>query len=110
MQEINKLTESSLNLLPYKLEYHYRKGRIYQKTQNYGQAVTEYFTTLSMGKDENYSFATRAAFCLGEIYELQGNFAKAEQYYELCKDLYDSDHTEEGMLAKAERGIERVSK
>jgi tetratricopeptide (TPR) repeat protein len=109
MQEINKLTESSLTLLPYKLEYHYRKGRIYQKTNNAGMAISEFYMVLTMGRDEDYSFATRTAYSLGEIYEAQGNLVKAKEYYELCKDLYDSDYTEEGVLAKAERGMERVN-
>jgi hypothetical protein len=106
--ELKKLAISDLELVPYLLEYHYRKGRIFQKTGRTDRAVQELARTIQLGRDEDYTFATRAALALGEIYTELDKKDLAIEYYELCLDLYDSDHTAEGVENKAEKKLEAL--
>lgn len=107
-EEMKQLAPSDLELMPYLLEYHYRLGRIFQKTDRTDRAIQELSRTLQLGRNENYTFATRAALALGEIYAGQGRDELAIEHYELCLDLYDSDHTAEGVENKAEKRLEAV--
>jgi len=63
---------------------------------------------VNKGRDEDNTFATRATLALGEIYNEQGEKEKAIYCYELCLDLYDSDHTAEGVENKAEKRLEKL--
>lgn len=107
--EMKKLAMSDLELEPYVLEYHYRLGRIFQKTERTEKAIQELSRTIQIGRDKDYTFATRAALALGEIYTQQDKKDRAIEYYELCLDIYDSDHTAEGVENKAEKKLEAVS-
>jgi tetratricopeptide (TPR) repeat protein len=106
--QLDEFDPETIDFKPYILEYHYRRGRVYQKTARYEEAVTELNKTIEMGEDEDLTFATRAALALGELYEETGDRENAMKSYELCLDLYDSDHSAEGIENKAEKRLERL--
>ena len=105
---LQAISPANLKFIPYKLEYFYRKGRISQKTGQINEAIVALEKTIELGADEDYTFATRAALQLAQIYEESGNYNMALYYYQLCDDLYDSDHTTDGIENKTEIGIDRM--
>ncbi len=105
---IETIPVSELSIKPCKLEYLYRKGRIYQEKGDVQQAVDYLKATLSSGEDDPYPFATLAAYQLGMIYEKQNDYPKALEYFEKCLDIFDSDYTVESIENQAEKGMDRV--
>ena len=108
--ELDQIASADLNFLPYRLEFHYRSGRLFQLQGDTEKAITEFFKVIGEGRDSPYTFATRAALQLGVIYEAKKDYAKAYEYYSLSQDLYDSDHSAEGVENMAEVGKERVKR
>jgi len=106
--EMKQIAWSELEWLHFQLEYKYRLGRIFQKTDRIDKAIAELNWVVNKGRDEDNTFATRATLALGEIYNEQGEKEKAIYCYELCLDLYDSDHTAEGVENKAEKRLEKL--
>jgi hypothetical protein len=92
----------------YRLEYHYRMGRILQLSGKPEQAVPELAMTFNAGKSAPYTYATRAALNLGRIYEDKKDYALATQWYQRCEEVYSSEHTTEGVKDEAEKAIKRV--
>jgi hypothetical protein len=105
MKSINpdQLSEAS-----YRLEYHYRLGRILQLSGHPEQAIPELVEAYNDGKSLPYTYATRAALNLGKIYEEKKDFSIASQWYQKCEEVYSSVHTTEGVKESAEKGIRRV--
>ena len=93
--------------LPYKLEYHFLKGRYALASGDTTAAIRYFQWVLQNGRDEKYLFASEAALRLGEIYEKQKNYPLAYQYYKTSTDLYKSSYYEY-IGSKAEKGEERV--
>jgi hypothetical protein len=104
------INPNSLNQPAYQLEYFYRKGRIFQLTDQPALAIEEYNKAFNMGKILPYTFATRSALQLGKIYEELKNFPLALQWYDHCLETYSSLHTTEGVEQMAEKGRDRVKK
>jgi len=98
-----KLTEKA-----YRLEYHYRMGRIYQLSRQPDKAIPELIKTFDDGKSSPYTFATRAALNLGKIYEDKKDYALASQWYNSCIEVFSETHTTEGVKDSAEKGMKRV--
>jgi hypothetical protein len=74
------------------------------------RAIEMLQTAVELGSEEPLTFATRAALQLALIYESKGDDESAARYFDLCLDLYDSDHTVDGVENKAEVGLKRVEK
>jgi len=107
-ENLDMVTDKDLQILPYKLEYHYRWGRVLQRTGELDRAIAELKQTIELGKDEPYTFAARAALQLGLIYEEREQYELAAENFDLCRDIYDSDVTVDGVDNRAEKGLERV--
>ncbi len=90
-----------------KLERWYRLGRILQKTNYFKEAEKYYFITIDAGKNSPRYFAGNAALQLGNIFEVEENYAEALKYYRLCRNL-DFDEYETGIKDKAKQGIKRI--
>ena len=82
------------DLLAYQLEYHFLKGRMAKEKNNQQKAINNYKKVISLGRNEDYYFASEAAWQLGILYEEQELPTKAQEYYNLCIKLYDSDYYE----------------
>jgi tetratricopeptide (TPR) repeat protein len=92
----------------YRLEYHYRMGRILQLSGQPEKAIRELVKSYNDGKSSPYTFATRSALYLGKIYEDRSEFDSATQWYEKCIEVYSSVHTTEGVRDEAEKAIKRL--
>jgi hypothetical protein len=105
MKSINpdQLTEES-----YRLEYHYRMGRILQLSGKPEQAIPELVEAYNDGKSSPYTYATRAALYLGKIYEARKDYSTASHWYQQCEEVYSSVHTTEGVKEEAEKGVKRL--
>jgi tetratricopeptide (TPR) repeat protein len=105
---INSIPEETLVMLPYRLEYHYRVGRIYQKLEREGPAIASLRMAAMAGAGQPYTFATRAALQLAIIFEGQGDHEQALDWYRKCLEYYDAEHTPGGVADMAEKGVKRV--
>jgi tetratricopeptide (TPR) repeat protein len=101
---------SELSIKPYRLEYFYRKGRIFQEEKKTTDAIDNLTQSLLLGEDDPYPFATLAAYQLGMIYEKQNDYPKALSYFEKCLDIFDSEYTVESIENQAEKGEERAKR
>ncbi len=108
MECMNAIDPGQLGELAYKLEYHYRLGRIYQLGGRPEMAITELTRAFDDGKSAPYTFATRAALNLGKIYEEKKEYATASRWYKSCIEVFSSVHTTEGVKDMAEKGGKRV--
>lgn len=90
-----------------RVEYFYRKGRIFDKKGDFDDAVYNYNLAIAYGKNIKRYFAGNSALMLGRIYEKKGDFDKALKYYNLCRSL-DFDEFENSIKEKAKQGIERI--
>ena len=90
-----------------KLELTYRLARIYALTGKTEAATTYYEATIKAGSLRPEHFASRSALELGQIYEQQGNKAKAIDAYKRCINMKDHDF-ESSMEQKAKAEINRL--
>ncbi|MCU0370643.1 MAG: hypothetical protein MUC31_04460, partial [Bacteroidales bacterium] len=97
-----------LDELAYRLEYHYRNGRILQLSGQVEKAVRELVSSFDQGKNAPYTYATRSALQLGRIYEKNMDYAKAALWYNRCIEVYSGTHTTEGVKEMAEKGVKRA--
>ncbi len=91
-----------------RLEYHYRKARIYHQMDSLHLAKNEYKEVLSLGKNSKRYYPGKAALKLGEIAELQMNKEDAIYYYQKCLDL-DFTEYRKGIRSKAKAGLQRTN-
>jgi tetratricopeptide (TPR) repeat protein len=105
MKAINPV---SLNQPEYQLEYYYRKGRIFQLTGKPALAIQEFDIAFNQGKTLPYTYATRSALQLGNIYEDQKDYRSANDWYARCIEVYSDSHTTAGVKDMAEKGEKRV--
>jgi tetratricopeptide (TPR) repeat protein len=106
---INSIPESSMLTLPYRLEYHYRVGRIYQMLGREAPAIASLQMAAMAGAGQPYTFSTRAALQLALIFEEQGDSHQALEWYRKCLEYYDAEHTPGGVADMAEKGMKRVA-
>ncbi len=98
--------------LPYRLEYHFLKGRYDLATGDTLASVTDFKWVIGKGRNADYYFASEAALRLGNIYEKEGRFDRAKEFYKLSVDLYKSGYYEyiENKAEKALRHIDLLTK
>jgi tetratricopeptide (TPR) repeat protein len=94
--------------ISHRLEYDYRKGRILQLGGHPDEAIPFLTKSFYDGSGLPYTFATRAAYSLGKIYEEKQDYPNAVLWYERCVDVFSSSHTTEGVKDSAEKGIKRA--
>lgn len=90
-----------------KLEYIYRKARIYHEWGEVQQAIPLYQLTLMQGQNHPWYFAANAALNLGLIFENQKKYPEAEKYYSHCLGLNYKEY-KTSISQKAKAGLNRV--
>lgn len=109
-EALTELTSSTSNYLENQrdsLEYHYRIGRIYHEWGKAEASITYYEKTIQQGAESEYYFAANSALKLGNIYEDQGEFKKAEYFYERAQSM-DNKEYKNSINQKAKAGINRI--
>jgi hypothetical protein len=107
LDEIKSLDLSELDKEE-KLEYYYRKGRIYHEMGQMERAVSAYQTATEEGAKSQRYFAAKAALKTGEIKEQKGAISEAQEAYKMCLEL-DFTEYRKGIRAKAKAGLQRLS-
>lgn len=111
MTLLNTVKESSLENLRFKLEFNYRKARIYHEKLDYGHAIPIYLHVMEAGKNQGYYFAAYSALQLGFIYEKQGKKDLAITYFKKAKDDFDKNlEYNNSIEQKAKAGLKRLEK
>ena len=90
-----------------KIEYTYRKGRIYDEWGYFTKAEKYYLQTIKDSRDMKYYYAAKSALQLGYGYEKKGNIDNAIEMYKLILDL-DFDEYNAGITQKAKAGLNRT--
>ena len=79
---INAYSENSFEGTSDRAEWNYRKGRIYQKLNNFPQAITSFERAIVLSENQNYSFGASSALQLGYIFQARNEKQKAKKYFE----------------------------
>lgn len=90
-----------------KIEYYYRKARIYDELNRTNDAIKNYMLTIEKGIYSNYYFAANACLKLAIIFEEQNKKASAIQYYKKAIAL-DKDEYANSIDAEAKAGLNRI--
>jgi hypothetical protein len=105
---LKSIDPAKLDKVSYRLEYHYRLGRIMQLSGFANEAINELTISYTEGKSHPSTFATRSALYLGRIYEEKSDYATASSWYQRCISVYSSSHTTEGVKDMAAKGVKRL--
>ncbi len=96
-----------INTTKDKLEYTYRRGRIYDEWGKFDKAEYYYKKCIKDAKDYKYFYAAKSALQLGYHYENMKKYSKAKEMYELILDL-DFDEYQNSITQKAKSGLSRL--
>lgn len=108
LEKLQQTSKTELINKNFYLEYVYRIARIFDKQLKTEKAKQFYELTLQKGEKEPLYFAASAALHLGNIYEKEGNEAKALYYYKKCQSF--KNHAYKNSLSqKAKAGINRIN-
>ncbi len=85
--------EKNPSLYPVRLNI----GNCYREMKEYDKAITEYNSVLEKIKSEKADLkgdenAAKALASIGEIYMMQNNYEKAQEYLKNAIDIYPTDH------------------
>lgn len=108
-QSLDVCDLKSLKTEQEKIEYSYRRGRIYQKMKRYNDALQYYAETLIKGSKKPYYFACNAALQMGIIYQSREEFDKAKTFYEKCLKE-KPDQYQASLHSKAKERLEVLKK
>ncbi len=89
-----------------KLEFAYRKARIFDDLGKVEEAIKSYLVAITLGTNRKEYFAARAALQTGEIYEKKGQKSMAIIYFQKCLDMEDHEY-KNSLDQKAKSGIAR---
>ncbi len=91
------------------VEHHYRKARVYHKTNQINMAIAFYKLTINSGEKNGWYFAPNASLQLGYIYRAEQNSYLAEKYFN--KALSYKDHEYKNSIDnKAKLGLDSLPK
>jgi tetratricopeptide (TPR) repeat protein len=109
LAQLSAFRESKEFVQPHlKLEYTYRKARVYDNWGRKNEAIDWYRETIRLGKNDPSFFAANAALHLGLIYENSGKPALAEQAFKDCLDM-DFQEYHMSITMKAKAGLNRIN-
>lgn len=106
---LSVLTPDDFNYPKEKLEYIYRKARVYHLKGQEPMAISTYLKVIDAGGTGPWYFAANSALNLGLIYEQKGDFRQAEYYYRKCLALKYAEY-KSSISQKARAGLNRLEK
>lgn len=77
------MLKPTFNTKKEKVEFTYRKARLYHKTDNSEDAVQLYIETIDASAGENWYFAPNASLQLGYIFHQNEDFSRAKYYFSM---------------------------
>jgi tetratricopeptide (TPR) repeat protein len=89
------------------IEYPYRLGRIAHARGKYTDAIRWYDEAIIRGQDASYYFAANAALKAGNIFEMQGRYQLAGEYYRKSMGMKNREYRR-SMQQKAKAGLNRI--
>ncbi len=101
-------TDTTNYSLVEKVNYVYRKARIYDCMEDYLEAKKFYSDVIEKGKDLDSYYAANAALKLGVIYEMEGNIPLAKKNYSVCLEL-NFEQYKNSIKRRAQAGLKRIS-
>ena len=107
LSELQIYTSADFHSLRDKLEFTYRKARIFHEWDKVQKAIPLYISVLNQGESQTWYYAANAALNLGLIYENQKDFTTAEKYYRRCLGLNYTEY-KTSISQKAKAGLNRV--
>lgn len=104
---LNSVTELRYSSAEQKLEYNYRKARVYHEMGKTDLAIELYKKVMTDGKDLTVYYAANSCLLLGNIHEDKGEYGNACNRYKQCAD-YKNKEYRNSILQKAKAGMKRL--
>jgi tetratricopeptide (TPR) repeat protein len=82
LEILNTYSENNFDQISDRAEFNYRKGRIFQKTNNFPQTITSFERAITLSENQNWSFGASSALQLGYIFQSKNEKMKAKSYFE----------------------------
>ncbi len=82
LEILNSYSETNFDQASDRAELNYRKGRIFQKMNNFPQAITSFERAILLSENQNWSFGASSALQMGYIFQSKKEKAKAKSYFE----------------------------
>jgi tetratricopeptide (TPR) repeat protein len=82
LEFLNSYSENSFDQASDRAEFNYRKGRIFQKINNFPNAITSFERAITLSENQNWSFGASSALQLGYIFQTKKEKMKAKNYFE----------------------------
>lgn len=108
--ELEHKSSKNFSQIHDKVEFNYRMGKIFQKTDNANSSIKYYKIAMSEGKNLPHYFAMAASIEIASIFEHQGNLKDAEIYYRKALTFTKNKEYEASLEQKAKAGIARIEK
>jgi tetratricopeptide (TPR) repeat protein len=92
-----------------KIEFVYRKARLYNKIGSLQEAVKLYLETIELQGEENWYFAPNSCLQLGYIFANENNIQEARQYFEKALS-YKKHEYKNSIDSKAKSALAQLKK
>lgn len=106
---IAAISDSDLPSKKDKIEFVYRKARLYHKNRLLADAKKNYFETIKTAGNENWYFAPNACLQLGYIFLDEQNEIEAKKYFEKAL-IYKKHEYKNSIDSKAKSALARLKK
>lgn len=107
--QLKNKQESDFSLLRDKIEFNYRLGRLYEKTDRLNDAIGSFQRAIALGKTTKYYYSANAALSIGHIFENNKEFDKATYYYNAALGMKDHEY-KYSIDAEANDGLKRMGR
>jgi tetratricopeptide (TPR) repeat protein len=104
---LNTVNEAHYTNAEQKLEYNYRKARVYHEKGMTTEAMAMYQKVMEEGKDQAVYFAANSCLLLGNIHEERGEFGNACNRYKQCSKFPNKEYRN-SIQQKAKAGMKRI--
>ncbi|MBS1525255.1 MAG: tetratricopeptide repeat protein [Bacteroidetes bacterium] len=107
LAQLKSKKPADFKLLRDRIEYAYRLGRVYDKTDQTNEAIINYLEAIRLGKSTSYYYAANAALNTGRIFEQKRDFKRAGYYYNQALDMHDHEY-QSSIDNDAKEGLKRI--